>query len=100
MSTTGVNKCHWNWTRITNIGLHVVEILVVISIVKFFVQLFGVGAGGVGAGIASIFGNVANFVNGIFDGCSKQQDCSKGVVVVHASTHTFCFVPCQIKSSK
>lgn len=77
MSTTGVNKSHWNWTKTFNISMYVVEILVVIAIIRFFMQLFG-GSGGVAAGVADIFGNAANFVNGIFNGCSKQEDCSKG----------------------
>jgi len=78
MSTTGVNKSHWNWTKIGNIGLHVVEILVIISIIKFFMQLFGGNGTAIGAGLASVFGNAINFVNGILNGCNEQQDCSKG----------------------
>ena len=78
MSTTGNNtKHHWNWTKIGNIGMYVIEILVVIAIIKFFAQLLG-GSGGAASGIADIFGNAANFVNGVFNGCSKQEDCSKG----------------------
>jgi len=72
--STILKKSHWNWI---NIAMYVIEIIVAISVIKFLMQLFG-GTGGVGAGIASVFGAGANFINGISDGCSKQQDCSEG----------------------
>ena len=72
--STILKKSHWNWI---NIAMYVIEIIVVISVIKFLMQLFG-GTSGVGAGVASVFGAGANFINGISDGCSKQQDCSEG----------------------